>query len=132
MSRKIIGVTVGTTQNPNKVVEHVSDEHIKEIVREYLEENSSNSKVKVGQVTLLASAWTGINNTYSQVANIEGATENSKVDLTPSAEQLSEFYENNLVFVAENNGGVVTVYVVGEKPQKDYTIQVTITEVGYE
>lgn len=129
MSRKIYGITVGTPQNPNKVVKYVSDEHIKGIVREYLEENS---KVKVGQVTLLASAWTGINNTYSQVANIEGVTENSKVDLKPSAEQLTEFYENNLVFVAENNGGVVTVYVVGEKPQKDYTIQVTITEVGYE
>ena len=39
------------------------------------------------------------------------------------------FYEKDITFVTENEGGVVTVYVIGQKPTNDYTIQVTITEV---
>ena len=84
---------------------------------------------KIGQVTLLADAWIGKNNLYSQVVSIEGVTENSQVDLTPDAEQLAVFYNKDLSFVTENDGGVVTVYAIGQKPTNDYTMQVTITEV---
>lgn len=86
---------------------------------------------RIGEVTLESNAWVGNNNLYSQVVTIEGVTENSQVDLTPSVEQLAVFYEKDLAFVTENDGGVVTVYVIGQKPQNDYTIQVTITEVTY-
>lgn len=84
----------------------------------------------IGEVTLLASAWNGEANLYSQIVEIEGVTENSQVDLTPSVEQLLIFYEKDLTFVAENEGGKVTVYAIGQKPTNDYTIQVTITEVN--
>jgi hypothetical protein len=85
----------------------------------------------IGEVTLLASAWVDDeNNLHSQVVEIEGVTENSQVDLTPSVEQLLIFYEKDLTFVAENEGGKVTVYAIGQKPTNDYTIQVTITEVN--
>jgi hypothetical protein len=84
----------------------------------------------IGEVTLLASAWVDENNLHSQVVEIEGVTENSQVDLTPSVEQLLIFYEKDLTFVAENEGGIVTVYAIGQKPTNDYTIQVTITEVN--
>lgn len=85
----------------------------------------------IGEVTLLASAWVDDeNNLHSQVVEIEGVTENSQVDLTPSVEQLLIFYEKDLTFVAENEGGTVTVYAIGQKPMNDYTIQVTITEVN--
>jgi hypothetical protein len=84
---------------------------------------------KIGEVTLLASAWTGSGNLHSQVVTIDGVTENSQVDLTPSVEQLVVFYEKDLTFVTENEDGVVTVYAIGQKPTNDYTIQVTITEV---
>lgn len=87
---------------------------------------------KVGEVRLTASGWRGNGNLYSQVVNIAGVTENSQVDLTPSIEQLAIFYEKDLAFVTENEDGVVTVYAIGQKPQNDYTIQVTITEVTYE
>lgn len=83
----------------------------------------------IGEVTLLANKWVGSNNLYSQVVAIEGVTENSQVDLTPSVEQLVVFYEKDLTFVTENEGGVVTVYAIGQKPTNDYTIQATITEV---
>jgi hypothetical protein len=69
-------------------------------------------------------------NLYSQEVPIAGVTENSQVDLTPSVEQLLVFYEKDLTFVTENEGGRVTVYAIGQKPENDYTIQVTITEVN--
>lgn len=85
---------------------------------------------KISEVTLLASAWVGENNLYQQVVDIEGVTEKSQVDLTPNIEQLLVFYEKDICFVSRNNGGVVTIYVIGQKPANDYTIQVTITEVA--
>lgn len=84
---------------------------------------------RIANVTLKASAWTGANNLYSQVVTIAGITANSQVDLTPSVEQLAIFYQKDIAFVAENEDGVVTVYVIGDKPTLDYTMQATITEV---
>ena len=84
---------------------------------------------RIGVVTLLASKWVGKDNLFSQVVSIEGVTENSQVDLTPDVQQLAVFYNKDITFVTENVGGVVTVYVIGQKPLLDYTIQVTITEV---
>jgi hypothetical protein len=90
---------------------------------------STMKAAKIGVATLLASAWVGENNLYSQVVDIEGVTEHSQVDLTPDVHQLAIFYEKDLTFVTENEDGVVTVYVIGQKPTNDYAIQVTITEV---
>lgn len=88
------------------------------------------SPVRIGEVTLRASAWVGAASPYSQVVAVEGATKNSQVDLTPSVEQLAIFYHKDLAFVTENDDGVVTVYAIGQKPENDYKIQVTITEVN--
>ena len=89
----------------------------------------NSSVARVSNVTLLASSWVGSDHLYSQVVTIDGITENSQVDLTPSVEQLAVFYEKDLTFVTENEDGVVTVYAIGQKPTNDYTIQATITEV---
>ena len=86
--------------------------------------------VRIADVDLLAANWVGTTSPYSQVVNIEGVTEYSQVDLTPSIEQLVVFYQKDLGFVTENEDGVVTVYAIGQKPENDYTIQVTITEVN--
>lgn len=87
------------------------------------------SVAKIGEITLLAASWAGSGVLYSQVVAIEGITEYSQVDITPSVEQLVIFYEKDLCFVTENDGGVLTVYAIGQKPEHDYTLQVTITEV---
>lgn len=84
---------------------------------------------RIAYINLLSANWVGEGTTYSQVVDIEGITANSQVDLTPSVEQLVIFYEKDLTFVTENENGVVTVYVIGQKPANDYTIQATITEV---
>ena len=91
--------------------------------------SGGGSTAIISSVTLRASEWKGEGHLFSQVVNINGVTENSQVDLTPSVEQLAIFYEKDIAFVTENEDGVVTVYVIGQKPQNDYTIQVTITEV---
>lgn len=84
---------------------------------------------RIADVSLLADKWVGEESLYSQIVDIDGVTENSQVDLTPSVEQLAVFYNKDLAFVTENEDGVVTVYAIGQKPMNDYTIQVTITEV---
>lgn len=90
-------------------------------------------------VTLLASNWTEstdengdiIPKSWCQVVlqGSEYITECSKVDLQPSVTQLAIFHEKDLSFVAENDGGVITVFCVGQKPTNDYTIQSTVMEV---
>lgn len=94
-------------------------------------ENSAKlaSPAKIAVITLDADKWIGEDSPYQQVVNVEGVTANSQVDITPSAEQLNTFYEKDVSFVTENENGVVTVYLIGQKPKNDYTFQVTITEV---
>lgn len=91
--------------------------------------NVKTTDVRIATVELPAANWTGNSNPYSQVVAIDGITQNSQVDLTPSVEQLVIFHEKDLTFVTENDGGVVTVYAIGQKPTNDYTIQATIREV---
>lgn len=99
--------------------------------KEWLESlKGGGSTARIGEVYLPATAWVSNGNLHSQVVDIDGVTERSQVDLTPSVEQLVIFYEKDLTFVTENDGGVVTVYAIGQKPTNDYTIQVTITEVS--
>ena len=92
-------------------------------------------KTREGYVTILSANWVKEGeNLYSQVVTVdvvagEGVTENSQVDLTPSDEQLVIWRQKDLAFTTENYGGTVTVYAIGQKPENDYTIQVTITEV---
>ena len=91
---------------------------------------SLNASSRIAEINLLAAKWQGDASPYSQVVTVPTVTHYSQVDLTPSVEQLAIFYEKDLTFVTENEAGVVTVYAIGQKPQNDYTIQVTITEVN--
>ena len=83
----------------------------------------------VDSVNLLARGWVGTESPYSQRVTRPGVTASTKVDLLPSVEQLAIFHDKDLGFVAENEGGIITVYAVGDKPKNDYTIQVATAEV---
>jgi hypothetical protein len=85
---------------------------------------------KISSVTLLASEWQGETSPYYQNVEISGTTENSKINLNPTVEQLNIFYNKDITFVAGNNKGVITVYCIGQKPMNDYTMQASITEVN--
>ena len=90
---------------------------------------SGGAAVKLTEITLPAANWKGAISPYSQVVAVEGVSVNSKVDLQPSVEQLEIFHDKDIAFSTENDGGVVTVYAIGDKPTNDYTIQATILEV---
>ena len=95
-------------------------------------ENADNKKT-VGSVTLLSANWKGDESPYYQNdVKIEGIniTPYSKVNLQPSAEQLNIFHDKDIAFVTENEDGCVTVYVLGDMPRLDYTMQVTVEEVN--
>lgn len=80
----------------------------------------------------LGTSWTeDSDNRYYQVVTVQNAvvTANSKIDLQPTAEQLTIFHEKDLAFVAENEGGTVYIYCVGQVPQNEYNINATVTEV---
>lgn len=90
-------------------------------------------------VTLLAEAWVLVEDgcavpTYSQVVDVNNAvvTENSRVDLQPTLADLTEFYNLGIALTTANEDGVVTVYSVGVKPEKTYTIPATVTEITME
>ena len=90
----------------------------------------STSTVRIAEIDLFSDAWQGDVSPYFQTVDIEGITEFSQVDITPSVSQLGIFYNKDLTFVTENDSGVVTVYAIGDKPLNDYTVQVTIAEVS--
>lgn len=93
-------------------------------------ETLENNAPRVSEVTLLANNWEGELSPYAQVVEIEGVTEYSQVDLKPDMEQLDVFHDKDISFVAENEDGIITVYLIGKKPENDYTMQVSITEVS--
>ena len=110
----------------------VSEEQIAKAVADYLEKHpiSTDPNILTRDVELLAANWvTESEEKHSQVVSIDCVTENSKVDLTPTEDQLIIWRQKELAFTTKNIGGVVTVYAIGQKPENDYTIQVTITEV---
>ena len=84
---------------------------------------------RVAEIVLPANAWTGRVGNYSQPVLIGGVTSYSRVDINPTADQLEELYNLGVTLVAENDNSNVTVYAIGDKPTKDYTLQVSITEV---
>lgn len=79
-------------------------------------------------ISLPSANWVGSISPYEQVVSISNITANSKIDLQPSATQLTQLQDNETSLVAVNDAGTVTIYAIGEKPTIDYTIQATITE----
>lgn len=97
--------------------------------QEILESVTEKSGPQTSTITLFADGWTGEGELYSQVVEIEGVTENSKVDLQPTPEQITEMVNSEISMTTTNNDGVITVYAIGSAPTTDMTIQVLITEV---
>lgn len=95
-----------------------------EIVTQVLAE----AKPRVITVELSESWAQDSDDKYYQTLALEGITNHSRLDLQPSVDMLAEFKQLGLVFVTENNSGVITVYSVGNMPQKAYTMQATIVE----
>lgn len=84
---------------------------------------------KLTSVTMLASAWSGDSNPYSQVVVCNGVNVNSKLDLQPTPAKIVELQDAEISLMLTNTNGVVTAWAIGSKPTQDYTMDVLITEV---
>ena len=80
-------------------------------------------------VTLKAADWLGDTSPYSQVVAVGGVTSRTKVDLQPTMDQVDTLYSQSVGFFTVNEGGVVRVQAVGNRPTEDFVIQITMTEV---
>lgn len=83
----------------------------------------------LSQILLGKDSWKGAVSPFFQTVNMDNISVNSKVDLLPSPQQLEQFRSQELAFTTENDGGVVTVYAIGDKPSEDISFDVAIWEV---
>ena len=84
---------------------------------------------KVTDIVMKVDSWHGGEGMWSQIVEVEAASPFSKIDLQPGAEQLLILQKIEAAMTVENAAGVITVYVTGNKPKTDITIQASITEV---
>lgn len=86
-------------------------------------------------IELPAENWKGASSPYSQTVEIVDITENSKIDIQLTPEQLTWLQDEEISLTTKNENGNVTVYAIGYKPSVDFTeqsdlgaIQATISE----
>ena len=111
----------------------VKDEQVSKAIADYLEKNpiTSGSTKNKRMVQLYANKWVDYSEKhYTQVVSIDGITPRSQVSPNPTADQLDIFYGKEFMLVFENEGGVVTAHLIGQKLENDYTIRVTVEEVS--
>ncbi len=83
-------------------------------------------KVKRASAILPTASWSNL----SQTVTISGITVNSKVDIQMDATSLGVLIDSGTSAIwMENNNGTITAKCIGDKPNADMTVQVTITEV---
>lgn len=90
--------------------------------------SGGGASVKMGEITLPAASWKGGESPYSQEVTIDAVSTASMIELRPNKDQLAALLDHMLT--VENNGGVVTVYAFGKKPEQSYIIPISITEVA--
>ena len=87
------------------------------------------SAAKLGTITLPVANWKGAESPYSQVVSVGEVSVNSMVNLHASVEQIEMMRIKRIAMTASNEGGTVTVYAIGNKPDTDMTVQASVTEV---
>ena len=93
--------------------------------------SGGNSNKRIGWLTVYADKWEGTSSPFTQIVTVDGVTNYTQVDITPTAEQYSMMKTEKVSFVAKNRGGVVTVEAECiTPPSHDYTFQVTLSEVN--
>ena len=97
--------------------------------QDYVDERMARLNPKMTTITMSAANWVGDTEPYSQEVTMSGVTENSRLDLQPSAMQIIELQGAEITLMLQNDSGVVTAWAIGNKPENDYTMSVLIQEV---
>ena len=90
---------------------------------------NDNTLTRLTNITVLADSWSGTESPYYQNIQVAGVNTNSKLDLQPTPDQVSGLEDAEIAMMACNNNGSVIVYAFNNKPTKDMTMQVLITDV---
>ena len=90
---------------------------------------TGSSGIRYATISMPAIYWSNTGSPYSQTVTVNNITNNSKIDLQPTVEQLSQLQDAETALMVVNDNGVVTAYAIGSKPTVDYTIQATIVEI---
>lgn len=93
-----------------------------------LEQTAARS-ARITALSLPAANWTGSGRLFSQQVSVPDITPSTQVNLTPTVAQMADFCEKDWSFLTENDGGTVTVYLFGEQPAEDLTLQAHLEEV---
>ena len=86
---------------------------------------------KMTVIRVPAANWKGAESPYSQEVEVNGINVNTKIDIELSADQIQHFLseDKDIAFKAENDGGIVTIYAIGNHPGIDLEFQATLTGV---
>ena len=93
---------------------------------------SAGGNVKMTTISAPQANWKGGESPYSMAVGVDVVTVSSKVDVQLSMEQMVLLKDQIITFMAENNGGNVTLYAFGDKPKADIMLQATVTEMAGE
>lgn len=91
--------------------------------------SGSGTGGKAASITLALASWKQAASPYSQSVTVDGVTLNSRIDLSPTMEQLESLTESGTMLMAVNASGTVTVYAFGAKPSKDLVLQAALFDV---
>lgn len=82
------------------------------------------------QITLVAAAWIGEGDSFTQPVNLAGVEANEKIDPQPDKNVLMQLMDDGVsALYIENKDGVLTAYSLGAAPTVDLTFQVTRTGI---
>lgn len=95
-------------------------------------DNHGGARKYIKEVTLLAANWqTQKEGVYYQTPDIPGVTPNSDLGLRLDDETAELMLDKVLAFWIANENGVAKIKAIGDKPTRDYTVQITIEEVTW-
>ena len=99
------------------------------ITKEYVD-NNFELKVYIDSITT-STTWSG-SGPYTQTVTLSNytVTNNSKIDIQPNANAISQLIADGVSgLYINNNNSVLTLYAIGSAPTTALTLQVSIIEV---
>lgn len=103
------------------------------IIKSYINNILASSHYKQATITLPASGWkqSSDGTCHLQSVSVSNTTNNSRVDLRPTPEQLAMLMDKGTTMFILNDEGELTVYAMGTIPSEDITMDVLISEVVF-